>query len=86
MTFTCVAAGNPMPHFKWQKDGTDVFESRRIFIGSDNEGGAELEIRSARTSDSGLYSIIAQSSAGRTKCSAYLRVKGQIFGSLGYRL
>lgn len=60
-----------------QKDGMNVTDSRRVYMGSDSDGNAELIIRSARTSDSGLYCVIAQNSAGRTKCSAYLRVKGQ---------
>ncbi|KAK3083179.1 hypothetical protein FSP39_015849 [Pinctada imbricata] len=77
VNFTCLVAGRPLPTFKWQKDGSDVTENKRIYIGSDSDGGAELMIRSARTSDSGLYSVIAQSSAGRTKCSAYLRVKAK---------
>ncbi|XP_060064239.1 myosin light chain kinase, smooth muscle-like isoform X2 [Ylistrum balloti] len=63
-----------MPGFKWQKDMVDIADSHRIFMGADSDGAAELIIRSARVSDSGLYSCVAQSTAGRTKCSAYLRV------------
>ncbi|XP_069108405.1 myosin light chain kinase, smooth muscle-like isoform X3 [Argopecten irradians] len=73
-TFSCVAIGKPMPGFKWQKDMVDITDSHRIFMGADSDGAAELILRSARVSDSGLYSCVAQSTAGRTKCSAYLRV------------
>lgn len=60
-----------------QKDGTTILDSRRMYIGSDSDGGAELVIRSPRVSDSGLYTCIAQNSMGHTRCSASLRVKGQ---------
>jgi hypothetical protein len=59
-----------------QKDGVEVGDSRRIYLGSDSDGLAELVIRSARVSDSGLYSCLAQNTSGRTRCSASLRVKG----------
>ncbi|CAG2187953.1 Myosin light chain kinase, smooth muscle,Myosin light chain kinase family member 4,Death-associated protein kinase 2,Myosin light chain kinase 3,Death-associated protein kinase 1,Death-associated protein kinase 3,Myosin light chain kinase 2, skeletal/cardiac muscle [Mytilus edulis] len=77
VTFTCKATGNPTPTFKWQKDGTNITDSRRIYIGSDSDGVAELVIRSSRVSDSGLYGIMAQNSYGHTRCSASLKVKAR---------
>ena len=43
----------------------------------DSEGYIEITIRKVTSSDEGLYYCLAQSSAGRSKCSASLRVIGE---------
>ncbi|XP_013419371.1 titin homolog isoform X2 [Lingula anatina] len=76
-TFECIAEGNPIPHFKWTKDSLELEEDDRIKMYYDGQGGAKMVIRQVQKSDQGLYYCQAQSKAGRTKCSASLRVIGE---------
>ncbi|WAR10974.1 TITIN-like protein [Mya arenaria] len=73
-TFTCKIDGNPQPNIKWQRDLRDISDGNRYNISVDSEGNIELTIRKVTSGDEGLYYCLAQSSAGRTKCSASLRV------------
>ncbi|KAH9498297.1 hypothetical protein Btru_006474 [Bulinus truncatus] len=74
-TFTCTAAGKPMPAFKWQRDMINITPGKNVESEWDNQGHASLTLHKVKPSDGGLYYCIAQSRAGRAKCSAYLHVK-----------
>uniref|UniRef100_A0A0B7BSV9 Uncharacterized protein n=1 Tax=Arion vulgaris TaxID=1028688 RepID=A0A0B7BSV9_9EUPU len=76
-TFTCIATGKPMPVFKWQRDMISITSSKRVESEWDNQGHARLTLKSVKPSDGGLYYCVAQSRAGRAKCSAYLHVKAK---------
>ncbi|RUS90387.1 hypothetical protein EGW08_001882, partial [Elysia chlorotica] len=76
-TFQCDATGKPMPAFKWQRDNITIVGSRRILSEYDNQGHATLTLKEVKVTDAGLYYCIAQSRAGRSKCSAYLHVKAK---------
>ncbi|KAH9498301.1 hypothetical protein Btru_006486 [Bulinus truncatus] len=76
-TFTCTAAGKPMPAFKWQRDMINITPGKNVESEWDNQGHASLTLHKVKPSDGGLYYCIAQSRAGRAKCSAYLHVKAK---------
>ncbi|KAK3802354.1 hypothetical protein RRG08_034500 [Elysia crispata] len=76
-SFQCDATGKPMPAFKWQRDNITIVGSRRIVSEYDNQGHATLTLKEVKVTDAGLYYCIAQSRAGRSKCSAYLHVKAK---------
>lgn len=75
--FEVEATGKPLPGFKWQLDTIELHGNDRIEMIPDGQGGAKLIIRDVRRTDSGLYFCIAHSKAGRSKCSATLRVRGK---------
>ena len=61
-----------------QRNNADVDDGGdRVRVVSDGAGGTKLILRDVRTGDAGLYVCIAQNDAGRTACSATLRVGGQ---------
>lgn len=60
-----------------QRDTIELDESDRIKIFADSRGNARMVIRQVRPHDQGLYYCTAYSKAGRTKCSASLRVVGE---------
>ncbi|GFO38542.1 titin [Plakobranchus ocellatus] len=76
-TFTCTATGKPMPIFKWQRDNITITGSKRIQSEYDNQGHTTLTLKDVKVTDAGLYYCVAQSRAGRVKCSAYLHVKAK---------
>ena len=71
-----MSKGNCFLYYR-QKDLFDITDSRRYNINVSSDGEVELTIRKATTSDEGLYYCLAQSSSGRSKCSAALRVIGE---------
>jgi len=75
--FQCVSKGDPMPSFKWTKDGQDVVENEHSSMFVDTHGGCRLIIHDVQEQDAGLYTCMAHNNFGRTKCSTRLRVVGQ---------
>lgn len=75
--FQCVTKGNPMPSFKWTKDGLNVDENDHCSLFVDSHGGCRLVVHNVQESDAGLYMCVAHNTMGRTKCSTRLRVVGQ---------
>lgn len=55
----------------------NITASNHMEMESNNQGHAHLTLKKVQPSDGGLYYCMAQSKAGRTKCCAYLYVKGQ---------
>lgn len=74
--FQCVAKGNPMPSYKWTKDGLNVDENDHCSLFVDKNGGCRLVIHNVQETDAGLYMCMAHNTMGRTKCSTRLRVVG----------
>jgi titin len=72
--FTCTATGKPMPEFKWHRDMINITASDLVVIEFNNQGRAQMTLKKVKPSDYGLYNCVAQSRAGRAKCSAYLHV------------
>ncbi|XP_070551340.1 roundabout homolog 1-like isoform X4 [Ptychodera flava] len=67
----CVAAGNPPPTVRWQKDNSLISSSNPRISLSDP---GTLQITDLRLSDTGLYTCIASSESGETIWSAGLTV------------
>ncbi|CAH1789046.1 unnamed protein product, partial [Owenia fusiformis] len=72
--FECQVIGHPMPDFTWQRDTFELFPDENLQMTSNPRGYAKLVVRECASTDAGMYSCIAHSIAGRTKCSASLRV------------
>ncbi|TWW61140.1 Hemicentin-1 [Takifugu flavidus] len=64
MTLECRAAGNPTPHLSWLKDGVTVEGSDSRHIGVTPEGST-LTLLRLSPDDSGTYTCLAVSPAGR---------------------
>ncbi|CAH2316004.1 hemicentin-2 [Pelobates cultripes] len=62
VTFTCEAHGTPLPSLSWEKDGEPLNLQSNMLP---NGLGSRLYLESAHAADSGLYSCVAQSTAGR---------------------
>jgi len=75
--FQCVSKGNPMPSFKWTKDGQNVDENDHVSMFVDSNGGCRLVIHNVQENDAGLYMCTAHNNVGRTKCSTRLRIVGE---------
>ena len=69
---TCMSSGDPTPLITWTKDGIILFNSSRIFIGSD-----VIIVSSSVKNDSGLYTCIATNLAGEASHGANVLVSDQ---------
>jgi len=56
----------------------EIVDGRKYTTDVDSDGNIELIIKKCTLADEGLYYCLALSSAGRTKCSAALRVIGKL--------
>ncbi|XP_069039515.1 hemicentin-1 isoform X2 [Lepisosteus oculatus] len=64
LTLECLAVGTPKPDLKWLKDGAplDLADTEHLQASPD---GASLRLLGLRAADSGTYSCLAESPAGR---------------------
>uniref|UniRef100_A0A8C5QBV6 Hemicentin 2 n=1 Tax=Leptobrachium leishanense TaxID=445787 RepID=A0A8C5QBV6_9ANUR len=62
VTFTCEAHGTPLPSLSWEKDGEPLNLQSNLLP---NGFGSRLYLESVHAWDSGLYSCVAHSAAGR---------------------
>ncbi|XP_061510515.1 roundabout homolog 2 isoform X1 [Anopheles gambiae] len=67
----CKASGIPPPVISWYKDGIPVLSSEKINI---TESGTLTIADLSKIDDSGLYTCVASSKAGKTTWSAMLRI------------
>ncbi len=74
------AIGEPMPEFKWDKDGLELLPDTQLphaVIESDGEGHTRLVIKSTERSDEGLYRCTAFNKVGRCKRGAFVWINGE---------
>lgn len=65
------------PTFSWRRDGEpfDPEERFKVLLG-DDEDSLALVFQHVKPEDAGLYTCVAQTSAGNISCSAELTVQG----------
>ncbi|VDN22318.1 unnamed protein product [Dibothriocephalus latus] len=76
--FEVEASGNPMPEFKWEKDGFELRQDVKptVIMSTTAEGRATLTIPVVEASHAGLYSCIAHNRIGRDRTSSFVYVDG----------
>ncbi|KAK7504332.1 hypothetical protein BaRGS_00004636, partial [Batillaria attramentaria] len=67
----CVAKGSPSPHITWYRDGQRVLPDPRRYTIFRN---GTLELHKAFIEDNGMYSCIANNTAGIARREVYVRV------------
>ncbi|XP_054168063.1 obscurin-like [Oppia nitens] len=80
LILTAKVDGEPTPEVKWHKDGVPIQESDNIKIVSSPDGTVTLSVNDSHTSDSGVYSVVAENAFGETKAATDVMVqKGPVF-------
>ncbi|CAH8611721.1 unnamed protein product [Heterobilharzia americana] len=79
MCLETTAVGEPIPEFKWEKDGFEILPDEsgppHIVPGTNGSGLAYLRIHNARTSDAGLYRCTAYNRFGRERTTCFVYVE-----------
>ena len=71
----CAVRGQPTPHVTWYKDGSRINSaSGRYLLDSKGHGIHTLKVTDVNITDQGIYSVIAESSAGEASCSATIDI------------
>ncbi|CAL8102410.1 unnamed protein product [Calicophoron daubneyi] len=76
--FYCDILGQPIPQFRWYKDGqqlSDKEERVRIETGL---WGSSLRVEHIQKSDEGLYGCVASNPSGTLNATSYLWVSGRV--------
>lgn len=70
--------GNPVPKFRWYKDGQEIYEEGRYKCVTDgNTNTVYFCIRKAKSADEGRYKIVAYNDFGEDSCEITLYVGGE---------
>uniref|UniRef100_UPI00398E8544 immunoglobulin superfamily member 22-like n=1 Tax=Pristiophorus japonicus TaxID=55135 RepID=UPI00398E8544 len=72
-TMSCAITGNPRPHITWYKGKVYISENLKYWYISSN-GVCTLTIPSSEMMDADEYTIIAENSLGKVKCSCKVTV------------
>ncbi|KAJ3588864.1 hypothetical protein NHX12_009718, partial [Muraenolepis orangiensis] len=74
LTVKCEATGNPVPTYKWYKDGTELGKSKGIKIKS-TARNSRLQISRAKLEDSGNYTCVVENALGRQNATRTVHVQ-----------
>ncbi|XP_067902151.1 immunoglobulin superfamily member 22-like [Heterodontus francisci] len=72
-TMSCAITGNPRPHITWYKGKSHITENLKYWYTSSN-GVCTLTIPSTDFKDADDYTIVAENSLGKAKCSCKVTV------------
>ncbi|XP_051885661.1 immunoglobulin superfamily member 22-like [Pristis pectinata] len=72
-TMSCAITGNPRPHITWYKGKVHISENLKYWYTSSN-GVCTLTIPSTEMDDADEYTIVAENSLGKVKCSCKVTV------------
>ncbi|XP_029682557.1 immunoglobulin-like and fibronectin type III domain-containing protein 1 [Takifugu rubripes] len=70
---SCAVTGNPAPHITWYRNNVSLNTNTNYYI-TNTCGVCSMKILKVSSKDSGDYTVIAENSLGRAKCSARLAV------------
>lgn len=73
---SCAVTGNPAPHITWYQNNVSLNTNTNYYI-TNTCGVCSMKILKVSSKDSGDYTVIAENSLGRAKCSARLSVNGK---------
>uniref|UniRef100_A0A3B5KHZ4 Immunoglobulin like and fibronectin type III domain containing 1, tandem duplicate 3 n=1 Tax=Takifugu rubripes TaxID=31033 RepID=A0A3B5KHZ4_TAKRU len=73
---SCAVTGNPAPHITWYRNNVSLNTNTNYYI-TNTCGVCSMKILKVSSKDSGDYTVIAENSLGRAKCSARLAVNGK---------
>ncbi|XP_037124888.1 neuregulin 2a isoform X1 [Syngnathus acus] len=74
ITVKCEATGNPLPTYKWFKDGNELKKSKKIRI-KNSQKNSRLQISKAKLEDSGNYTCEAENLLGKDKSTGTINVQ-----------
>ncbi|MEQ2208538.1 hypothetical protein XENOCAPTIV_005329 [Xenoophorus captivus] len=75
LTVKCEATGNPVPTYRWFKDGNELKKSRKVKIKS-NLKFSRVQISSAKLEDSGNYTCVVENPLGKDNSTGTVNVQG----------
>ncbi|CAL8303325.1 unnamed protein product [Gadus morhua 'NCC'] len=85
LTLKCEATGNPMPSYKWYKDGKEL--TKKPPPGIKIKGSlknSRLQISRAKLEHSGNYTCVVENSLGRENATRYVNVQSSEYSSSSY--
>uniref|UniRef100_A0A3Q3E9X2 Neuregulin 2a n=1 Tax=Hippocampus comes TaxID=109280 RepID=A0A3Q3E9X2_HIPCM len=73
-TVKCEASGNPLPTYRWFKDGNELKKSKKIRI-KNSQKNSRLQISRAKLEDSGNYTCVVENLLGKDNSTGTINVQ-----------
>ncbi|XP_028669315.1 pro-neuregulin-2, membrane-bound isoform-like isoform X2 [Erpetoichthys calabaricus] len=81
LSLKCEATGNPIPEFKWFRDGKELRKSKEIRI-RHGRRNSRLQITKVKASDAGEYTCEAENAVGSNSSKSFVTVQSDtLYGS-----
>ncbi|XP_061606833.1 neuregulin 2a isoform X1 [Phyllopteryx taeniolatus] len=74
LTVKCEATGNPLPTYRWFKDGNELKKSKKIRI-KNSQKNSRLQISRAKLEDSGKYTCVVENLLGKDNSTGTINVQ-----------
>ncbi|XP_057676484.1 neuregulin 2a isoform X1 [Corythoichthys intestinalis] len=74
LTVKCEATGNPLPTYRWFKDGNELKKSKKIRI-KNSQKNSRLQINRAKLEDSGNYTCVVENLLGKDNSTGTINVQ-----------
>ncbi|XP_028669316.1 pro-neuregulin-2, membrane-bound isoform-like isoform X3 [Erpetoichthys calabaricus] len=82
LSLKCEATGNPIPEFKWFRDGKELRKSKEIRI-RHGRRNSRLQITKVKASDAGEYTCEAENAVGSNSSKSFVTVQSATTPSPG---
>ncbi|CAG00535.1 unnamed protein product, partial [Tetraodon nigroviridis] len=70
----CEATGNPLPTYRWFKDGNELKKSKKVRI-RNSQKNSRVQINKARVEDSGNYTCVVENLLGKDNSTGTVQVQ-----------
>uniref|UniRef100_A0A671V0N8 Neuregulin 2a n=1 Tax=Sparus aurata TaxID=8175 RepID=A0A671V0N8_SPAAU len=74
LTVKCEATGNPLPTYRWFKDGNELKKSKKVRIRS-SQKNSRVQINRAKLEDSGNYTCVVENPLGKDNSTGTVNVQ-----------
>uniref|UniRef100_A0A3P8U6A0 Neuregulin 2a n=1 Tax=Amphiprion percula TaxID=161767 RepID=A0A3P8U6A0_AMPPE len=74
LTVKCEATGNPLPTYRWFKDGNELKKSKKVKIRS-GQKNSRVQIGRAKLEDSGNYTCVVENPLGKDNSTGTVNVQ-----------
>ncbi|TWW74744.1 Pro-neuregulin-2, membrane-bound isoform [Takifugu flavidus] len=79
LTVKCEATGNPLPTYRWFKDGNELKKSKKVRI-KNGQKNSRVQINRARVEDSGNYTCVVENLLGKDNSTGTVHVQSSEYG------
>uniref|UniRef100_A0A8D3CT67 Neuregulin 2a n=1 Tax=Scophthalmus maximus TaxID=52904 RepID=A0A8D3CT67_SCOMX len=74
LTVKCEATGNPLPTYRWFKDGNELKKNKKVKI-KNSQKNSKVQISKAKLEDSGNYTCVVENPLGKDNSTGTVNVQ-----------